>query len=280
MKYNPSVRGIVFDIKHGSINDGPGIRTTVFLKGCSLSCLWCSNPESQSPFPQLMIYEEKCLMEEICGEFCRRQILAKVIEEKRNPLMEELCPAGAARIAGAYMTVEEVLSEVAKDKGFYGDDGGMTLCGGEPLYQPEFSLELLKGSKYLGIGTALYTAGYYPWETVEPILPWTDIILFDVKHIDPEKHREGTGHSNEMILNNLKKLSNLHKRIWIRVPVIPGFNADPDDINQIVTFVNSLKTIERIDFIPYNTVGRSKRIALGMKPASSYYPAVDNDGNT
>ncbi|MCL5019933.1 MAG: glycyl-radical enzyme activating protein [Patescibacteria group bacterium] len=253
----------MFDIKHGSINDGPGFRTTVFLKGCYLSCEWCQNPESKILNPQLMVYEEKCLSAQIC-EFCRRESLLKAIEEKRNPQINELCPAEASIVIGKYMTVKEVLHDVAQDKRFYGNDGGMTLCGGEPLFQREFSLELLKGVKNLGIGTALYTAGCYQWEQIEEHLQLLDLIIFDVKHLDPVKHKQGAGVSNEIILSNLKKLPQSGKRIWIRIPVIPGFNDSHEEIQQIVTFVKSFTGVERIELLPYNTTAKGKCLALGI----------------
>lgn len=273
VKYNSSLQGVVFDIKHGSINDGPGFRTTVFLKGCYLSCEWCQNPESKILNPQLMIYEEKCLTTQIC-EFCRREPLLKAIGEKRNPQIEELCPAEASIVVGKYMTVKEVLDEVAQDKRFYGNDGGMTLCGGEPLYQREFSFELLKGAKILGIGTTLHTTGCYQWEQVEKHLQWTDLCIFDIKHLDPEKHRQGTGVSNEIILNNLQKISQSGKQIWIRIPVLPGFNDSYADIQQIVAFVNSLTGVERIELLPYNTTAKSKCHALGI-PFPQHIPQID-----
>lgn len=263
IKCNPVNKGIVFDIKHGSINDGPGFRTTVFLKGCFLSCEWCQNPESKNPSPQLMVYEEKCLSTQIC-EFCRRESLLKAIEEKRNPQVEELCPAEASIVVGKYMTVEEVLNEVVQDKRFYGNDGGMTLCGGEPLYQRTFSLELMKRAKNLGIGTALYTAGCYQWEQIEEHIQWTDLFIFDVKHLDPVKHKQGTGVSNEIILSNLQKISLSGKRIWIRIPVIPGFNDSQDEIKQILMFITSLKGVEKTELLPYNTTAKNKCYALGI----------------
>lgn len=271
--YNPPLQGVVFDIKHGSINDGPGFRTTVFLKGCSLSCAWCQNPESKNLTPQLMVYEEKCLTTQIC-EFCRRESLHKAIEERRNPKIEELCPAEASIVVGKYMTVEEVLNEAVQDKRFYGNDGGMTLCGGEPLYQQEFSLELLKGAKRLGIGTALYTAGCYQWQQVAEHVQWTDLFIIDVKHLDPVKHKQGTGVSNEIILSNLQKISQSNKRISIRIPVIPGFNDSHDEINRIVAFVTTLKGIEKIELLPYNTTAKRKCHALGI-PFPQHVPQLD-----
>jgi pyruvate formate lyase activating enzyme len=265
-------RGVVFNIQRFSIHDGPGIRTTVFLKGCPLRCGWCSNPESMSPYPEMISRDIKCIRCGKCVEACSQQAIAvmentRVIQwEKCNRCMKcaEVCPSGAIEAMGTYMTVAEVLDTVGRDAGYYRrTGGGMTLSGGEPLVQWRFALKLLQEAKRRGLHTALDTTGYCPWENLEQVLEHTDLILFDVKHMDPEKHEEGAGVSNELILENLDKAS-LMTKIWLRIPLIPGFNDSESNMQETAELA-SRAGAEKISLLPYHEWGKAKYSSLGKQ---------------
>ncbi|MBC7189169.1 glycyl-radical enzyme activating protein [Candidatus Aerophobetes bacterium] len=265
------IKGLVFDIQRYSIHDGPGIRSLVFMKGCPLSCLWCSNPESQSSHQEIMFTPIKCIGCGRCIEVCPTGAAGK-----KNPLdaqslcvvcgrCVEVCPSGARRIVGRYMTVDEVMKEVEKDLLFYfSSKGGVTVSGGEPLMQAEFVAMLLKKCREKGIHTAIETCGYGKWEDFEKILKYTDLVLYDIKHIDTQKHRELTGAGNELILENARKISNLNIEMIIRVPVIPGCNDSPENMKAIATLAKSLK-VKEVHLLPYHRLGESKYERLGRK---------------
>jgi len=242
-----ALKGRIFSMQRFSIQDGPGIRTTVFLKGCPLRCAWCSNPESQNMGPEVMVRQQKC---EGCGECvaaCPREAAVLVegrvtIDRARCDLCMdcvEACPTGALEVTGEEITIEEAVHECSQDEPFYrNSDGGVTLSGGEPLYQPEFALHFLKACKEKGLSTALDTSGYAPWEVLEEILMYTDLVLFDVKHVDPEMHRKGTGVENDIILANLRKTIDSRKaRVWIRIPLIPGYNDSEENIRAVASLL-------------------------------------------
>lgn len=265
--------GLLFDIQRYSVHDGPGIRTLVFLKGCPLRCRWCSNPEGQEMKPELAFRRSLCIG---CG-VCRGACSSGAIRFK-DPLIEidrskctlcgdctKVCPSKALSIVGRWMTVEQVLEEVERDRVFYeASQGGITLSGGEPLTQARFTEAILKACKARGMATAIETAGYAPWHCVEPILPYTDLILYDIKHMDSLRHRQLAGVSNRMILENAKRLAGLGFPIVIRYPVIPGFNDDPKDMDALFHFTRTLPGVRRIDLLPYHRLGESKYSMLGL----------------
>jgi pyruvate formate lyase activating enzyme len=266
--------GIVFNIQRFSIQDGPGIRTTVFLKGCPLRCLWCSNPESMRLSPEIITRDIKCIGSGKCAEICPKRAIAfvekiRIIDwERCNYCMKcaQVCPSKAIEAVGEHMTIAEVIDTVGRDSNYYRrTNGGMTLSGGEPLLQWQFALGLLREAKRKGFHTALDTAGYAEWEILDEVLNHTDLVLYDVKHMDSEKHQEATGVFNERILDNLQKtLAKSRTKVWIRRPVIPSFNDSEEDLEKLCRFVLTLdRPVEKISLLPYHKYGELKYAAKG-----------------
>lgn len=253
---------IIFDIQRNSFVDGPGIRTTVFLKGCNLKCKWCHNPESQSFEKQMMIYKSKCTSCGKCVSVCPNHLEACDFCGK----CEILCPNDARKVCGKEYTPEEVLNEVIKDKTFYDTSkGGVTFSGGECMLQIDFLSETLKLCKENGLHTAVDTAGCVSWEHFQKILPYTDLFLYDIKCFDEEKHKNYTGVSNKLILENLKKLSDTtDKEIIIRIPVIHGVNDDENEMGMIADFLRVIR-YKAVELLPYHKMGEHKYDALNME---------------
>lgn len=274
MQERSSIKGIVFDIQRFSIQDGPGIRTTVFLKGCPLRCLWCSNPESQKFPPELFFSESLCVRCHRCVEVCptgatelNSDGTIQINYELCKACGEcvKVCPSGARTTSGKLMSIEEVLDMVKKDSLFYRNSGGgVTASGGEPLYQPDFLIGLFKECQEAGIQTALDTSGYACWETIEKILGYVDLVLFDIKHMDSEKHKEYTGVDNKLILRNAEKLAQERKPLIIRVPLIPGYNDSEENIMALARFMRERELV-RIDLLCYHQFGRKKYEMLGRE---------------
>jgi pyruvate formate lyase activating enzyme len=251
---------LIFDMQRGSYVDGPGIRTTVFFKGCNLQCKWCHNPESQSPKQQILFYKDKCTgcgkCKSVCPyhfeqcDFCGRCAL--------------YCPNDARELCGKEYTVEEVLSEILKDKEYYKATGGVTFSGGECMIQIDFLEEILKKCKENGVHTAVDTAGNVPWEYFERILPYTDLFLYDVKCFSEDLHKDGTGASNRLILENLQKLSNKNAEIIVRIPIIPGFNDSEEELGYISSYVNKINPF-KVELLPYHSMGEHKYAALNRR---------------
>ena len=247
------MEGIIFDIQRFSVHDGPGIRTTVFMKGCSLRCGWCHNPEGLCMEPQVQFFKEHCIG---CGRCGGQRELENVSK----------CPAGALKRVGKNYTPEELLEEVLADLDFYGVDGGVTFSGGECLLQADFVAHMLERLKDRGVTTAVDTCGNVPWENIEKTLPWCDTWLYDIKCADWEKHRRFTGSGNDRILENLKKLGQTGANIWIRVPVIPDCNDDHSEMERIAAIAASVPGVSRVTLMPYHTLGKSKYETLGLTP--------------
>ena len=258
---------MIFDIQRNSFVDGPGIRTTVFFKGCNLRCKWCHNPESQSFDKQMMFYKDKCTGCGKCREVCPNHLQSCDFCGK----CELYCPADARKVCGREYTPAEVFAEVIKDKAFYDNSGGgVTFSGGECMLQLDFLCEILEKCKSAGIHTAVDTAGNVPWESFEKILPFTDLFLYDIKAFDAELHRKGTGVSNELILENLKNLSG-RADIIVRIPVIGGYNDNDEEIRQIADFLRQIKII-KAELLPYHAMGEHKYTALGRNTESFNVP--------
>lgn len=266
-------RGIVFDIQHYAIHDGPGIRTLVFMKGCPLCCRWCDNPESQRKLPEIVEFRNKCIGCGECFKVCSVRALNrdKGWHIKRDVCNNcgkctEVCLTGARTMVGKVVTVSEVMKEVRKDMAFYSaSGGGVTLTGGEPVTQLDFSLQLLKACREDRIHTAIETCGYTEWTELEVLLPHTDMILFDLKEMDPMKHQNFTGVSNEKILENIEKLSRRRCAMIIRIPLVRGYNDDVENIHSAALFSKNLPYPPEVELLPYHELGMNKYKALGRK---------------
>ena len=243
--------GIVFDIQRFSVHDGPGIRTTVFLKGCPLRCQWCHNPEGLSPNIQLQYFEDHCIGCGRCGS-------------RENLTDSENCPSEALKICGRTIEEDELLAEILKDKMFYGDNGGVIFSGGECLMQADFVTSVLTRAKAMGLHCTIDTSGFVPWSSIEKTLNCCDLYLYDIKCMNPARHKEYTGVDNGLILDNLKRLSEYGKEIWIRIPVIPDFNNTSGEMTSIADFVLTLPSVSQVTLMPYHTLGASKYKTLGL----------------
>ena len=263
---NSQARGAVFNIQRYSIHDGPGIRTTVFFKGCPLSCFWCQNPESQKRNPEIFLFRDMCTHCAGCVSECPTGAssffddVSRIDRDRCNGCGKcvEFCPNEARRLVGRDMTVEEVIGEVEKDVKFYENSGGgVTLSGGEPTAQSGFALEILRNCKALGIHTVLDTCGYAPWSIFEELMPYVDLFLYDIKCINSKKHHEATGKSNDLILGNVKKLCK-DKNMKVRVPMIPGFNDTRAEVKEIARFLKEELGPVEVELLEYNKWGENK----------------------
>ena len=266
---NQELRACVFDIQPYSIHDGPGIRTTVFLKGCPLRCLWCHNPESNEHFPQLMFYSAKCVGCGACAAVCPNKAVS-IIDGKASTdraictncgTCVSACMHKAREITGKMMTVDEVMKKVASDKMFYDESGGgMTVSGGEPLAQPNFTKTLFEASHVLGIHTAIETSGFAPRETIKSVFPHADLVMYDIKAMDPALHRKLTGVDNAAILSNAKfARRELKKDMIIRIPVVPGLNGTVENLSATARFIrDELDRDIPVHLLPYHDLGDSK----------------------
>ena len=255
----------VFNIQRYSVHDGPGIRTTVFLKGCPLACLWCANPESTNPKPELAYRKNLCDGCGRCLDSCKTSALT--ITENKLDIDRERCNAcgccvqtcfdGALEVLGKELTLEEVLAEVMKDTGFYRNTGGgVTVSGGEPLQQIDFLVKFLEACKKEGLSTAVDTSGCVSDDVFKRILPYTDLLLFDIKHINDEEHIRLTGKSNVLVLANLKAAASQGVPVWIRMPIVPGLNTG--NLVDTQELLQGLPNVERLDLLPYHRLGVSK----------------------
>jgi pyruvate formate lyase activating enzyme len=278
--------GLIFDIKKYAIHDGPGIRTTVFFKGCPLRCLWCHNPESWRDRAELGFRKSRCVGCGQCAEVCPGDAISVV---ENQPVTDadkcilcgrcvDVCVAGAREIIGREMTVSQVMAEVKRDVIFYDQSGGgVTFSGGEPLMQPDFLVVLLNQCRALNIHTAVDTSCYAEPEIVKSVAEKTDLFLCDIKHIDNKMHECFTGVGNDLILDNIKLISRAGKKIVIRIPIVPGFNDDPANIESTGEFAASVAGVGRIDLLPFNRGGieKSARLAGEIKSMRTETPDED-----
>ncbi len=292
--------GIIFNIQRFSIHDGPGIRTTVFMKGCPLRCFWCHNPEGLKRQPEIQFYPSRCIG---CGECARvcpegaqelvgngQDSIQRIYHRDRCVVCGECvetCYAEGLQLTGKEMAVDEVVDEVMRDRAFYETSaGGVTLSGGEPMLQFEFSRAILEECKAQGLHTAIETTTFCKWEYLEEIQPVTDLFMVDIKHLDPQKHLAATGVSNERILANIERLVMGEKPIIFRVPVVPTVNDSPDEIEAIARFVHRLSASRgqpgpdrqiSLELLPFHRLAGDKYRSLGLEYRASGLEAPGKD---
>jgi pyruvate formate lyase activating enzyme len=280
-------QGLIFDIRKYSLHDGPGVRTTVFFKGCPLECRWCCNPESQSGRPELVWVGERCLGCDQCLSACEQAALrtapggGKAIDRERCDccgVCARRCPGEALNLIGRRVTVEEVLAEVTRDALYFeASGGGLTLSGGEPLAQPEFAAELLRRYKHEEKGghTAVETCGFVAWPVIERVAPDVDLFLYDLKHLDPDEHRRLTGQDNRLVLDNARRLAAAGHGLVMRLPLIAGVNDRREQLEAAADFILSLPGVRRLDLLPYHRLGEPKYRRLGKAYALEGEPSLD-----
>lgn len=259
-------KGIVMNIQKYSVHDGPGIRTTIFLKGCPLSCWWCHNPESQNLNFELMLFNDRCVGCSTCKENCEQGAIGinngvATTDDSKCILCgkcTEFCINEARNLVGKEFSPKELLKEIKKDEIFYEEsDGGVTFSGGEPLLQIDFLEEMLRLCKEQGIHTTVDTSGYSDFKNFKRILDYTDLFLYDVKHLDDNMHKKYIGVSNELIKENLIKLSELNANVFARIPIIKGINDDEKNIDETIEFLREIN-LEQINLLPYHKMGMEK----------------------
>lgn len=280
------MKGIVTDIQRFSLHDGPGIRTTVFLKGCNMRCAWCHNPETLSTEPQLLLHAEKCIGCGACYASCKtgaRSIADGLAAYDRQlcracGACADVCFSGALELSGRPMTAGEVMAEVLQDADYYSHSGGgLTLSGGEAMCQADFALEVLKLGRAAGVSTAVETNLNYPWEVLAKALPYLDLVMFDIKHLDDGEHRKWTGVSNKTILENARRLLYSGIPVIVRTPVIPGATDSEAVIGAIARFIQGSPDLQSYELLNFNPLGGDKYAGLGMGNAfASARPLPDD----
>lgn len=273
-------RGRVFNIQRFAVHDGPGVRTTVFLKGCPLACWWCHNPESRAANPEVSIVADRCIQCGACLEVCEHDAVVRLADGNYSidPLhctvcgeCTKVCPTNSRRIVGEDRTVDDIIDEVVKDRVFFEESGGgVTFSGGEPLAQADFLLALLAESRERGVNTCVDTSGLAGERTVLQVAGMTDLFLYDIKLIDDNRHRIFTGVDNRVILSNLTALARIGAEVWIRVPLIPGINDDRGNLDALAAFLGGLETCYPVFLLPYHLIAQDKYGRLGYA-----YPLVD-----
>ncbi|MCQ2452449.1 MAG: glycyl-radical enzyme activating protein [Oscillospiraceae bacterium] len=289
----------LYDIQGFSVQDGPGIRTTAFLKGCPLRCPWCHSPESQAYYPQLSYIDMRCQGIDACDSRCIKacpkdavELGAQRLDAKTGEMLQtvhikrdlcdncfkcsDVCHPNALYMCGDEWTVDALVERLLQDRKFFKRGGGVTISGGECLTQPAFVLEVLKRLKAEGINTAIDTTGFCKWEVIESILPYTDLFLYDLKHMDNEKHKAVTAVPNDIILENCKKIAEHGGKMQIRIPVIPMFNHDEENIRKTAEFCATLgDAVTVIQLLPYHNLGVTKYLRISDKPVMEATPPSD-----
>ena len=279
--------GLIFNIQRFSIHDGPGIRTTVFFKGCSLRCFWCHNPEGRRSHPEIQYFPERCIGCGECLDRCLHQ--AHTLKDGIHLYLREICTncgtctdtcyANALELTGKYLTIDEVMEEILRDRMFYEtSQGGVTLSGGEPVLQSKFAKEILRRSKKEDLHTAIETCGNYLWRELESLLPFIDLIMMDIKLIDPARHKSACGKTNERILANARRLALTDKPIIFRTPIVPTVNDTFEDVGAVVKFVQSMVELRvknnngkgqwteiQFELLPFHRLAADKYRSLGME---------------
>lgn len=268
------ITGIVFNIERYTLHDGPGIRTTVFLKGCPLGCLWCSNPESQSGSPEITYFAEKCTGCGRCLPLCPQNAIQQPVPGAPVTILFERCDGCGACVEPCYpealvltgqsMTAQQVADVVLRDRRFYQNSGGgVTLSGGEPLAQAAFTAGVLRLCRQQGIHTAIQTSGFAPQSALKQVLPQLDLVIFDLKHLDDAEHQRLTGVSNRLILENLRFLNDQNMRVVVQMPLIPGYNDSQDNLEAVFDLVKSLPAVEGLSLLAYHALGAAKYTRAG-----------------
>ncbi|HEH9403857.1 TPA: glycyl-radical enzyme activating protein [Aeromonas bestiarum] len=265
---------MIFDLQRYSTHDGPGIRTLVFLKGCSLACLWCQNPESRSPKPDILLDRRQCIEGcRLCSKTCPAilrdsegiQLTRSALNAEDMERLRGLCPSEALQVCGRDETLDTLMDTILRDRPFFErSGGGVTLSGGEPFMQPDFAAALLARCKAQGLHTAVESCLHVPWHQIEPSLPYLDLVLADLKHVDKARFFNWTRGKVELPIANLKRLAERGVPMQIRVPLIPGFNADRESIEAITDTAASFGTVQEIHFLPYHTLGMGKYALLDL----------------
>ena len=272
-------RRLVLSISRMTVHNGPGIRTLILFKGCPLRCVWCSTPESQSSEPEVSFRLDRCIRCGCCAAVCPEGAIDITRDTARIDRAlctvcgkcAEVCSAEAITILGKWMTVQELVREVAKDKVFHKHSGGgVTISGGEALLDPEFTLELVRALVEDGVSVGVDTSGQVPWASIEQLLPYVDFFLWDIKHMDPERHKELTGASNELILRNLRAVSERGTPIYLRIPIMPGLNDSPENIAATCEFARGLSSLVEVDLLPLHHLGKARYDSLDRP-----YPIAD-----
>ena len=262
--------GLVFNVQRFSLHDGPGLRSTVFMKGCPLRCAWCHNPESRSPKTEFVRLSHRCMS---CGR-CDEDELANPVVEGRDSRDVERCPTGALQGVGETVDAPALVKILLRDRIFFDEsNGGVTFSGGEPLMQAAFVTDCLRLLQAEGVHTALDTCGFAPWSDLRDAAAHTNLVLYDIKLMDDDRHTAATGVSNHLILQNLRALTDVHQHIWIRIPVIPGVNDDDDNVEATAAFLRPLGGIVRVELLPYHATGEPKFARVGVDYALHGTPA-------
>lgn len=252
--------GLVFNVQRFSVHDGPGVRTTVFMKGCPLACTWCHNPESQELAPSFVRLAHRCMK---CGR-CSPEELQNPVVTGRDECDVDLCPTGALQLVGERISAPLLVSRLLRDRVYFDEsNGGVTISGGEPIVQAPFVTDVLRRLARESVHTALDTCGFGPWENLRGAAAYADLVLFDLKLMDSARHEAATGVGNERILENLRALAAIHPNIWIRIPVIPGVNDDAANIAATTDFLCTLPRPLQVSLLPYHPTGEAKFARLG-----------------
>lgn len=268
--------GIIFDVQNLSLHDGPGLRTTVFFKGCPLRCLWCSNPESQNPNKEIMFYDEKCVKCGACEKVCPTGATVSRSKCIGCGRCVDVCLHGARVMAGRTVSSQDVVDEVLKDKIFYDNSGGgVTFSGGEVLMQPQFLIEILKLLKNENIHTIIDTTAYCDPEIFKEVIKYVDLVYVDIKCIENDLHKKLTGVSNDWILKNIKIMDDFGCKFDIRMPIIPGYNDDEDLIAKTIEFIKQLRSHPKIWLLPFHAYGKAKYSRIGLNWSMGDLPNLE-----
>lgn len=266
-------KGKIFNFQHFSVNDGPGIRTVVFFKGCPLDCIWCHNPESKCPEPEMLFYKSACTICGRCADVCINSVHHLIgsnhVIDKEKCIMcgkcTEICPSNAIETVGKEYSVDEVMYELSKDDIFFGKDGGVTFSGGEPFMQFDFMYELLKKCKEKGYSVCIETSGFTTADNIIKAAEYTDCFLYDCKETNAHNHKKYVGSDNKRIVENLKILNEINAGVILRCPIIPGCNDNKEHFMKIGSIADRYDNILRIEIEPYHSLGERKNAALGRK---------------